>query len=854
MATPVSEFYAKIGIDVDKKSLKGVDKFFSDLEKRLGGVGKPLTAKGGVVSGFKQLTKETQALTRAENNRSRARSIAVNKEIAENNRLARSRKRLAETGPVVVAQTVRASRANPRQSAPQQRKSLMQSVPTAEYINRALGISSVRGGLSRGDRQRQYEQLFGLNSNLHRVASRGGVNNLARLSKIESQIKSGAYARLNKTEAAAANAQLQAAKLQLQAANLAQRTQQIQMRENIAKLNLDRIKEARLLENEKWAHRREAQLRREAARTKVSEARIKRGNYLAMGGAGGALARYGLSSLPFVGGMYGLASLNRANQTLMSTEISSGAIFGSRADEMKAWLKNHANYVGYNYLETMPIFSQFMAAAKHTMGIDTGLTVFEGLTEFGRTRGADKLGMQRGMRAVSQMASKGRVTAEELRLQLAEATGFGEAVPIFAEAWQILNGGDLKGSAAIDAMYKAMERGEVSSDKILPIVGKLMKASAAGGIDAARTSSIAEQARAENAQTALLDTFSKSGGEEGFARFWRTIAWAMKELEPLVKGMAGLFERLSVVLQAPIRLIGTLGTIVSYLNNQFGWSEKSIVGFAALMGMLATRVGRLTAKFTLLMLVLEDISFGVQGKDSYTRDLMLWLEQMMGWKYDETAGVLGWATALGTAFYAVYKTMSMVKAVYDVLPDSIKPTKKAATTVAAKKVADTLGKTAAPLVMATGGVAIQKTLVGDGPNYVGNKAQEFGAGLMLAGLIPSPASIPLFVSGATAYGAGLTTNLLTGGRAEHLQRIQERNKDLSFSAHPAEQWTPSVQDIVSSHIAKVTGSAQNNRTNILQPGAVQISVTTNDPEQFSRDVKRVLEAEYADFMTIGSGG
>src|SRR5690606_29218672 len=157
MATPVSEFYAKIGIDVDKKSLKGVDKFFSDLEKRLGGVGKPLTTKGGVVSGFKQLTKEIQALTRSENNRSKARSIAVN------NRLARSRKRLAETGPVVVAQTVRGSRANPRQSAAQQRKSLMQSVPTVEYINRALGISSVRGGLSRGDRQRQYEQLFGLN-------------------------------------------------------------------------------------------------------------------------------------------------------------------------------------------------------------------------------------------------------------------------------------------------------------------------------------------------------------------------------------------------------------------------------------------------------------------------------------------------------------------------------------------------------------------------------------------------------------------------------------------------------------------------------------------------------------------
>jgi tape measure domain-containing protein len=662
MTTPVSEFYAKIGIDVDKKSLKGVDKFFSDLEKRLGGVGRPLTTKGGVVSGFKQLTKETQALTRAENNRSKARSIAVNKEIAENNRLARSRKRLAETGPVVVAQTVRGSRANPRQSAAQQRKSLMQSVPTADYINRTLGISSVRGGMSRNDRQKQYEQLFGLNSNLRRVSSRGSTNNLAGLSKLESQIKSGAYAKANKTEATAANAQLQAAKLQLQAANLAQRTQQIQARENIAKLNLDKIKERRLIENEKWARRQEAQLRREAARA----ARIKRGNYLAMVGAGGALARYGLASLPFVGGMYGLASLNRANQTLMSTEISSGAIFGNRADEAKNWLKQHSNYVGYNYLETMPIFSQFMASGMNTMGYEKSLGVFEGFSEFGRTRGADKLGMQRGLRAISQMQSKGKITSEELRLQLSEATGFGEAVPIFAEAWQILNGGELKGSDATAALFKAMEKGDVYSDKLLPIVGKLMKARASTGIDAARTSSIAEQARAENAQTALLGTFSQNGGEAGFARFWQTITWAMKELEPLVKGMAGLFERLSVIMQAPVRLFGMLGTAVGYLNQQFGWSEKNIVTFAALGTLMFSKWGRVAAMFTGLLIVLEDIAFGVMGKDSLTKRFMEWIEGITGFDVDRQKGIFALAGALMTAAVAM-KAISSLKGVTDIL-------------------------------------------------------------------------------------------------------------------------------------------------------------------------------------------
>lgn len=68
MATPVSEFYAKIGIDVDKKSLKGVDKFFSDLEKRLAAVGSSLTARDGAVQGIKDLAKETKNLAEKEKN------------------------------------------------------------------------------------------------------------------------------------------------------------------------------------------------------------------------------------------------------------------------------------------------------------------------------------------------------------------------------------------------------------------------------------------------------------------------------------------------------------------------------------------------------------------------------------------------------------------------------------------------------------------------------------------------------------------------------------------------------------------------------------------------------------------
>lgn len=786
MATPVSEFYAKIGIEVDKKSLKGVDKFFSDLEKRMGGIGSTLASRKGAVEGISQLTKETKNLTQAEKKRTSERVRQTSQIVQANRRLAQSEKTLSQ------------------------------------IIDQRLGISSVRGGMSRTDRQRQYESLFSINSNLRRVRGSGATNRLSRLSGVESQIRASA-GKPSRSEASAANAQLYAAKLQLQAANIAQRTQQIQIRENIAKLNNERIRLNMEADREKWARRQEERLRKEATRARVSEARIKRGNYLAMGGAGGALARYGIASLPFVGGMYGLASLNRANQNLMSTEISSGAIFGNKADEARDWLKQHSNYVGYNYLETMPIFSQFMAAGMNSMGYDKSLGIFEGFSEFGRTRGADRLGMQRGLRAVSQMASKGKITAEELRLQLSEATGFGEAIPIFAEAWQILNGGELKGSEATADLFKAMERGNVYSDKLLPIVGQLMKARASTGIDAARTSSIAEQARAENDQTALLNTFSKSGGEEGFARFWRTIAWAMKELEPLVKGMAGVFERLSVVLQAPVRLLGMMGTAVGYLNQQFGWSEKSIVGFAALGTLLATKWGRVTAVFTGLMLVLEDIAFGVMGKESYTRYAMLWIEEMMGIDYDKQAGVLGWATALAAGLYGVIKAMNIMKSVYDTLPDSLRPK----------------GGPKGP-----GGTPTSNTPRTSGPSTsgVGRFARWAGALSIIAATTGGIKELP------EGMKAVRVPDFVSSSR---MQTLTDFGNNMFPGSSPSDMAARIIADTTS---GGASGTITRHAQVVIGPGAVNISVESNDPFRIANEVKTAVEALVQDAFVEVSGG
>lgn len=116
---------------------------------------------------------------------------------------------------------------------------------------------------------------------------------------------------------------------------------------------------------------------------------------------------------------------------------------------------------------------------------------------------------------------------------------------MFAEALQISTGGKLTGADARAVLLKQMELGNVKTADLLPIVARLMNDLSAGGIEAARRSSGAEQMRAENAllgRGGLLQTFSQSGGEEGFARMWNGINSQLTHAKPLAEGFGRAFE------------------------------------------------------------------------------------------------------------------------------------------------------------------------------------------------------------------------------------------------------------------------------------------------------------------------
>lgn len=327
----------------------------------------------------------------------------------------------------------------------------------------------------------------------------------------------------------------------------------------IARFNIDRAALTRALRTTSMTlplrptgtpAQRTAQQGMQTTQERVGRSRssLSRSDYLHMGGAAGAFMRYGAASLPLIGGVYGAAALNTANQRLMSGNIAAESVLGEQAKPMMDWLSKRADYLGISYADTLPQFTKFMASSTPLMGAETSRDTFDAFMQFGRTRGADKVSMNRALTAIGQMSAKGQVMAEELKNQLGDASGFGEVPQLFAEAYQIKTGGNKTGAEARAALMKAMEQGLVKSADVLPIVTKLLNELSEGGIEKARKSSIAAQARAENAMIGrggALQIFSEGGGERGFTRLFDSFATFIREGSPFVEGLARGFDELS---------------------------------------------------------------------------------------------------------------------------------------------------------------------------------------------------------------------------------------------------------------------------------------------------------------------
>ena len=139
--------------------------------------------------------------------------------------------------------------------------------------------------------------------------------------------------------------------------------------------------------------------------------RPRRGNSgLDFGGTGGALARYGLASLPFIGGVYGLSSLNTANQELISGQLTTQAVLAAKGYstqqgvDANKWLFGLANNVGFNYMDALPDYNQFLSNSLGAgLGVEQSQDIFKGFSEYQTAMGVTPARRKLVQNALSQM-------------------------------------------------------------------------------------------------------------------------------------------------------------------------------------------------------------------------------------------------------------------------------------------------------------------------------------------------------------------------------------------------------------------------------------------------------------------
>ncbi|MDF0820365.1 tape measure protein [Escherichia coli] len=161
------------------------------------------------------------------------------------------------------------------------------------------------------------------------------------------------------------------------------------------------------------------------------------------------------------GAMSSLADRNSAYFGLMAQNKDDKA----KTDQQMAFIKNTANAYGMDQREMEGGYMRF-AASTPTMKESDKQALFEAMAIKGRSVGATGEQQNRALVAIQQMASKGKVQAEELRGQLSEA--FAGSQQDFQQA--AIDAGIIKNAQEFD---KAMKDGKITLDALLPSLVKI---------------------------------------------------------------------------------------------------------------------------------------------------------------------------------------------------------------------------------------------------------------------------------------------------------------------------------------------------------------------------------------------
>ena len=282
-----------------------------------------------------------------------------------------------------------------------------------------------------------------------------------------------------------------------------------------------------------------------------------------------------------------------------------------------------------NLQETNAQFVQFLGATKTTIGVEKTQQTFRTLQTFGVMMGATGDQLKRGTKAVQQMLSKQKLSAEELTGQMAEANLIPGATQVFAD---VLEGGDVK------KLFENMKKGKYELQDIVNVLDSLQNKINKDQLDKMLQRPTAELTELATAWQRFLMEVNEGGGLAIMKAVLDTATDGVNLLRKLLKPLGQIFKQTWGYVKDLYNLLYTLfDTIVMKL--MFGSMPKALLTMGAFalsfkyltaavksssaamlfLGKVAT--GLKVAGIAAFVLLLDDLIVTLQGGDSVLGDL-----------------------------------------------------------------------------------------------------------------------------------------------------------------------------------------------------------------------------------------
>ncbi len=310
----------------------------------------------------------------------------------------------------------------------------------------------------------------------------------------------------------------------------------------------------------------------------------------------------GIGGLTFVG----LArSIESATTQMNNIEATMRVAAGSSeaAAEQIAFIREESERLGLFFPTVAKQMAQFSAAARGTSITSEELKmIFTGISEASRAMGLTAPEAEGAMKALQQMMSKGKVSAEELRQQL------GERMP---GSIQIM-------AASLDVttqeLFKMMENGELLSDEVLPKFARELIKTFSGEASLQAEKIAASIQRLQTAFFNLMAQGDLSGAANAIDRLAVTISNPefQEAFDSFIEGIANLSDIITKNIDKIANLIAILAA---------GAAVRTLIKMGAALGAAGSGVAALTGLLSLLIIDLLDAENKVLDLEAALRDL-----------------------------------------------------------------------------------------------------------------------------------------------------------------------------------------------------------------------------------------